>query len=131
MIKLLYTKATCMIKLGGGLSIPINVRRGIRQGCPISRQLYSIVIERLLCKMRRELMGLQVNTMNCSTQLSAYADDITIIIREQSDIQVLKWTLDCYGKASSAVVNWSKSDALWCGRISKGPIRVTVGENRF
>ncbi len=25
-IKLVYTEATCMIKMGGGLSIPINVK---------------------------------------------------------------------------------------------------------
>ncbi len=118
-IKLLYTGATCMIKMGGGLSIPINVKRGIRQGCPLSGQLYSIVIEPLLCKLRRELMGLQINTLNCSIKLSAYADDVTVIIRDQSDIQVLKQALEFYGKASSAVVNWGKSDALWCG--FKGP----------
>ncbi len=110
-IKLLYTEVTCMIKMGGGLSIPINVKRGIRQGCPLSGQLYSIVIEPLLCKLRRELMGLQVNTLNCSIKLSAYADDVTVIIRDQSDIQVLKQALEFYGKASSAVVNWGKSDA--------------------
>ncbi len=89
-IKLLYTEATCMIKLGGGLSIPINVKRGIRQGFPLSGQLYSIAIESLLCKLRRELMGLQVNILNCSIILSAYADDVTVITRDQSDIQVLK-----------------------------------------
>ncbi len=110
-IKLLYTEVTCMIKMGGGLSIPINVKRGIRQGCPLSGQVYSIVIEPLLCKLRRELMGLQVNTLNCSIKLSAYADDVTVIIRDQSDIQVLKQALEFYGKASSAVVNWGKSDA--------------------
>ncbi len=77
-----------MIKMGGGLSIPINVKRGIRQGCSLSGQLYSIVIEPVLCKLRRELMGLQINTLNCSIKLSAYADDVTVIIRDQSDIQV-------------------------------------------
>ncbi len=34
-------------------------------------------------------------------------------------IQVLKQALEFYGKASSAVVNWEKSDALGCG--FKGP----------
>ncbi len=93
-IKLLYSEAKCMIKMGGGLSVPINVKRGIRQGCPLSGQLYSIVIEPLLCKLRRELMGLQVNPLNCSIKLSAYADDVTVIIRDQSDIQVLKQALE-------------------------------------
>uniref|UniRef100_A0A3Q3F9D5 G protein gamma domain-containing protein n=1 Tax=Labrus bergylta TaxID=56723 RepID=A0A3Q3F9D5_9LABR len=38
--------------MGAGLSRPIPVRRGIRQGCPISGQLYSLAIEPLLCRLR-------------------------------------------------------------------------------
>ncbi len=64
-------------------------------------------------------MGLQVNALNCSIKLSAYADDVTVITRYQSDIQVLKQASEFYGKASS-VVNWGESDALWCGSVFKG-----------
>lgn len=109
-IKLLYTEVTCKIKIAGGLSIPLRVKRGIRQGCPLSGQLYSIVIEPLLCKLRRELTGLQVNTLPYNIKLSAYTDDVTVIIRQQNDIQMLKEALKCYGKASSAVFNWGKCD---------------------
>lgn len=63
MIRLLYNDATCMIKIAGGLSVPVKVNRGIRQGCPLSGQLYSIVIEPLLCKFRRQLTGLRVNEL--------------------------------------------------------------------
>lgn len=48
-IQLLYTEVTCKIRIAGGLSILLRVK-GIRQGCPLSGQLYSIVIEPLLCK---------------------------------------------------------------------------------
>ncbi len=47
-IKLLYAGASCMIKVAGGLSLPVKVHRGIRQGCPLSGQLYSLIIEPLL-----------------------------------------------------------------------------------
>jgi len=56
-------------------------------------------------------MGLQVNTIKYSIKLSPYADDLTITIREESEIQV-----QCFGKASSTVVNRGKIDALWCGK---------------
>ncbi len=59
-IKLLYNEATCMIHIVGGLSVPVKVHRGIRQGCPLSAQLYSIVIEPMLCKLRNSLTGLRV-----------------------------------------------------------------------
>jgi len=32
---------------------------------------------------------------------------------------VVKHALECYGKASSAKVNWGKSDAVWCGQFEK------------
>ena len=48
LLKLLYSDACCVVKVGGGLSSPVSVKRGIRQGCPISDQLYSGAIEPLL-----------------------------------------------------------------------------------
>jgi len=36
--------AEFMIKVAGGLSIPNKVQREIRQGCPLSQQLYSHAI---------------------------------------------------------------------------------------
>ncbi len=91
MIKLLYNDATCMVKMSGGLSVPVRVQRGIRQGCPLSGQLYSLVIEPLLCKLREKLMGLQINALNCNdcVKISAYADDITVILRSENDVQVI------------------------------------------
>lgn len=44
-IKLLHSNVFVMVKAGGGLSAPIVMSRGIRQGCPLSGQLYSLVIE--------------------------------------------------------------------------------------
>lgn len=52
-VSLLYNRASCLVKVGKGLSRPIPVERGIRQGCPISGQLYSLVIEPLLCFFKK------------------------------------------------------------------------------
>lgn len=42
------TEILCSVKVGGGLSCPVKVQRGIRQSCPISGKLYSLAIEPLL-----------------------------------------------------------------------------------
>lgn len=72
-----------MLKIGGGLSCPIPVKRGIRQGCPLSGQLYSLAIEPLLCKLRNELQGLMIpgDISGLRYSVSAYADDVNIFIR--------------------------------------------------
>uniref|UniRef100_A0A674PB36 Reverse transcriptase domain-containing protein n=1 Tax=Takifugu rubripes TaxID=31033 RepID=A0A674PB36_TAKRU len=58
LLSLLYRDACCLVKVGGGLSCPVSVQRGIRQGCPISGQLYSLAIEPLLNNLRTRLSGL-------------------------------------------------------------------------
>ena len=52
-IETLYSEANCHIINNGWLSDPILLRRGVRQGCPFSPLLYTMVIETLtnaLCK---------------------------------------------------------------------------------
>lgn len=55
MIKLLYNNATCMIKVAGGLSVPVKVQRGIRQGCPISykRQYWVGLVEKVCARFSK------------------------------------------------------------------------------
>lgn len=80
-----------LVKVGGGLSASIPVQRGIRQGCPLSGQLYFIAIEPLLRRMRRHLKGFSIpNDCNCNRiVLSAYADDITVFLNGQEDVNNL------------------------------------------
>ena len=57
------------------LSCSVPVPRGIRQGCPISGQLYSIAMEPLLCRLRSRLRGLSLPGLahNPPVVVSAYA----------------------------------------------------------
>ncbi|KAK7887032.1 hypothetical protein WMY93_026653 [Mugilogobius chulae] len=99
---------------GGGLSRPVPVQRGIRQGCPLSGMLYALAIEPLLHNLRGSLRGFTVegNTLH----LSAYADDVTAFITDAEDVQTLRHQLELYERASSARVNWQKCEGLLLGR---------------
>ncbi len=92
-----------MVKIDGGLRVPIKVKRGMRQGCPLSGQLNSLVIEPLLCKLREQLTGSHIEGSNILNYVkcSAYTD-VTVIIRNSEDIKVVLENLKCYGRASSA-----------------------------
>lgn len=41
-------------------------------------------------------MGLKVNTISSNIKLSAFTDDVTVIIREQNDVQMLKGVLETF-----------------------------------
>lgn len=115
-IQLLYSNVYVMVKAEGGLSAPMLVSRGIRQGCPLSGQLYSLVIEPLLCKLRKDLNGFLIPNGNSKVFLSAYADDVTLFITGQDDIVNLTKNIGLYEKASSAKVNWTKSEGFIMGK---------------
>lgn len=83
----MYNDASAMLKVRGGLSRPIPVLRRIRQGCPLSGMLYSLAIEPLLCKLKKKLQGVSVER---PIKFVAYADDVSIFIKDERDVSVLK-----------------------------------------
>lgn len=119
-IALLYNNVGCVVKVKGGLTRPVPVRRGIRQGCPISGQLYSLAIEPLLAWLRKKVRGLSLPGLLNSRPLvvSAYADDVSVFLKDNEDILALKQGLQLFAEASSAKVNWSKSEACLIGQWS-------------
>ncbi|KAJ3611229.1 hypothetical protein NHX12_021245, partial [Muraenolepis orangiensis] len=108
-------------------SLPVSCRRAVLSLLPKKgdlallknwRPLYSLAIEPLLCRLRSKLSGLSLPAscgLECPPTLSAYADDISIFVSSQRDVQCLQDTLSLYERASSARVNWAKSSALLLG----------------
>ncbi|CAM2117311.1 unnamed protein product [Caretta caretta] len=45
----LYTSAECLVRLNWTLTELVSFGRGVRQGCPLSGQLYALAIEPFLC----------------------------------------------------------------------------------
>lgn len=115
-VKMLYAGPSCMVKEGGGLSRPVWVRRGIRQGCLLSGQLYTLAIEPFLSLLRRRLQGV-CETVGVLTGIavSANTDDVSVMVRDGQDMQALEMSLKVYEGASSTKVNWGKINALLCG----------------
>ncbi len=120
MIRVLYCDVESALKINVGLCAPFRVLRGIRQGCALSGMLYSLAIEPLLQQIRINVCGLCLPNCNNNVRLSAYADDIVVLISKQSDVQSLLNLIKDFRILSSAKVNWQKSDALLLGQWSDG-----------
>lgn len=92
-IKLQYNEVYSLLKLNGGLTRLFPVNRGIRQGCSLSELLYSIVLKTLLEALRKQLHGILVpgprSGEKLSVKLTAYADDVTVIITSNLDVRKL------------------------------------------
>lgn len=113
MIKVLYTDVESLLKVNGGLCTPFKVERGVRQGCCLSGMLYSIAIEPLLQQIRSNLSGVQIAGSNCTVHLSAYANDLIVMVKCQRDIDILMKLLDDFKGLSSGELEKKRSCGLW------------------
>ncbi|CAM2097006.1 unnamed protein product [Caretta caretta] len=111
-LQVLYTSAECMAKLNWTLTEPVSFGRGVQQGCPLSGQLYALVIEPFLCLLRRRLTGLVMREPELRLVLSAYADDVLLVVQDPGDLARVEACQAIYFAASSARVNLVKSSGL-------------------
>ncbi|CAM5171508.1 unnamed protein product, partial [Natator depressus] len=114
-LRVLYASAECLVRLNWTLTEPVSFGRGVRQGCPLSGQLYALAIEPFLCLLRRRLTGLVLREPELRLVLSAYADDVLLVVQDPGDLARVEACQAIYSAASSARVNWVKSSGLAVG----------------
>lgn len=116
MIRVLYRDIESVLKINGGLCAPFNVNRGIRQGCALSGMLYTLSIEPMLYKIQSCIEGLILPHCTVNYALSAYANDVVVLIKNQKEIEILKEIVNNFGVISAAKVNWMKTEAIAVGK---------------
>ncbi|CAM2114048.1 unnamed protein product [Caretta caretta] len=114
-LRVLYASAECLVRLNWTLTEPVSFGRGVRQGCPLSGQLYALAIEPFLCLLRRRMTGLVLREPELRLVLSAYTDDVLLVVQDPGDLARAEACQAIYSAASSARVNWVKSSGLAVG----------------
>lgn len=76
--------ATTTIRAGKEQSRPISIKRGVKQGDPMSPIIFNLVMDELLCQLE-ELQGsatLDENNANCPYM--AFADDLLLLTNAET-----------------------------------------------
>lgn len=117
-IETFYHGAYMQIILNGHLTDKIFLRRGVRQGDPLSPLLYVICVEALACLIRdsMEIEGfLLPGAKGKRAKTRLYADDTTLILKDFPSLVNLFKVISIYEAGSGAKLNMSKTEAMWLG----------------
>jgi len=110
-----YTNISSFVINNGSSSEFFALKRGVRQGCPLSRLLFILAVEPLAHQIgiSKSIKGLENG--NKITKLSLYADDTTAFIRDDLSAASLFDLLDQCGELFGLIINKSKTEGLWLG----------------
>ena len=95
LLKALYAGCTAIYDLHGHKSQKVNLKVGLKQGCPLSPTLFNLFINNLLRMLNDKGPGLRLSTITdhreVYTKISclAFADDIVLLAESATDLQDL------------------------------------------
>uniref|UniRef100_A0A803TK04 Reverse transcriptase domain-containing protein n=1 Tax=Anolis carolinensis TaxID=28377 RepID=A0A803TK04_ANOCA len=112
-IEAIYQDQTAKISINQQDTEKIRIRKGTRQGCPLSPLIFIMSLEILLNNIRenKDLKGTKIQ--GTSYKVRAYADDIVCII-EDPEKNSKKWfeVITEYGDVAGLRINTTKTKAL-------------------
>lgn len=115
-IRLIYRYASSCVKVNCFLTDKFPLERSVRQGCPLSVLLYSIVAEPFACmiKLRTGVEPLKVPGGGVSL-IYQYADESTVTVRDLDGIDEVMDVFRIYGNSSGEMINVEKSCIMQFG----------------
>ena len=113
----------------GFLSKPFPIRRGCRQGDPISSYLFLLGAEilNILIKNETNIKGITIGGI--SFKITQFADDTTLILDgSRCSLQAALNVLEIFGSFSGLRMNSDKTKVIWigCKKHSKDKLDVTA-----
>ena len=112
-IKVLYSSPMAAVRTNNNLSTYFPLKRGNRQGCPLSPLLFAVAIEPLAIALRGEIGIKGISRHNLVHKVSLYADDMLLYMSDP--LVSLPKTLDLlkdFGKISGYKINIQKSEIM-------------------
>ena len=99
------------------MSKQLKVARGVCQGDPLLCALFNLSIEPLACSIRNDctLKGYQIPGLPEKIIVNLYADDTTLLLSKEDNLDHIYGILDTWYKASGAKFNSGKTEILLIG----------------
>ena len=111
-IKLLYKDIFSKIEINGALTKKIIIKKGIRQGCPLSMLLFVICTDVLTRKIIENEKIKDITFQKVNFKITQYADDTKFVFKKVNEIKIIFNELKLFEKFSGTKINAEKSQML-------------------
>ncbi|KAM9949538.1 hypothetical protein ACTFIT_010751 [Dictyostelium discoideum] len=113
----LLTKSEARIEINGRTTIPFEIKRGVKQGDPLSPTLFVLVIEALARKILQDdrITGLPLNNSNHREKFQSFADDSASMVPDSQQLELVLQHFNSFCKATSSKLNIDKSSSILIG----------------
>jgi len=110
----ILTNCRTRVRINGGYSGFFSLRRGVRQGDPLSCLLYNFSIEPMGMRLRCAISGISLLGLP-AVKLIQYADDMNLFLSPMEDLALIKSTMDSTSATLGSKFNLEKTDILVVG----------------
>ena len=116
-VQALYSNAHTKIAVNGVFSDTFKVKRGVRQGDPLSCPLFDLAIEPLACRIRADpnIKGILIPGIEDAIKITLFADDTNLFLSKDDRLDYIQQTLDEWCRVSGARFNIEKTEVLPIG----------------
>ena len=120
-VKVFYSDISSCVMNNGFASQLFEIKRGVRQGDPLSPYLFIIALEILNISIRenKEIIGIKVG--NEEIKLNVFADDLTTFVKNTRSFFSLKQVINNFGYISGLKLNEEKTEVYWLGSLHNSP----------
>ena len=123
-IKNMYWEQTAAMRVEGEISAFQKIKRGVRQGCVLSPDLFSLYSEIIMRNIEGQ-PGIRVGGHNINNL--RYADDTILISENEKDLQQLLNIVESKSKEKGLELNSKKTEVMVISRKEEPPlINITI-----
>ena len=124
MIMVCFRDFRTRVQNNGYFTEYIKIRRGNKQGCPISSLIFNLVIEITGLKLKQNLniKGIKINGI--TKIASQFADDLwTIMHHDRKSFETQMTLFYEYEKFTGLGVNYNKTEIMWIGALRNSDVK--------
>ena len=127
-IKTLYKNISSCVTNNGFPTPSFNLKRGVRQGDPLSPSLFIIVLELLALSIRNNEQIKDIAVDGSEIKLVIFADDMTSFVRDKLSHRNVFGIIDLFSTYSGLKLNCDKTEIVLLGNMEVSSSDLGVNE---